>query len=551
MEERRLFIALALSFVVLTALRMLLPPPRAAKPSPVPVARASPSPQASQAPPREARAGAESSVPSPVAAEHEQRVEVNGPELALAFNNRGARLLSWKLKRFTDRNGRPEELVQVARGTVRPLDLETGDAALDEKLQGALFRPSHETLTLDGRTEQTLSFEYADDEVQVRKILTFGSNGYLVQVAASVQQRGQELPKRLVWGPGIGTPSPEEKAVQGYLPPHAVFCAEPKVERLTPEQLSAPQSLPAVSWAGVESTYFAALWIPVGAGRAEAKSVGVPGEDGKPVPTTVVSLDLGTSQAPALLFVGPKDYRLLSGLGHGLQRVVPIGDWIGVLVVPLMDLLRWVHGRVYNYGWSIVVLTVLINVVMAPLRHYSIANGMRMAKMAPEMKVIQERYRKVPALDPRRQDMQKEMGELYARHGMNMGTQMLVGCLPILLTLPFLWAFYRVLTLSIDLRGAAYLWIPDLSQKDPLFVTPLLMGVSMLVMQRMTPSTMDPSQQRIMMIMPLMLVVMFFAAPAGLNLYWLVSNLCSIVQQGATLKLLKAAEAERKERRRA
>ena len=180
---------------------------------------------------------------------------------------------------------------------------------------------------------------------------------------------------------------------------------------------------------------------------------------------------------------------------------------------------------------------------MAPLRHYSIANGIKMAKLSPEMKVIQERYRKVPALDPRRQEMQKEVAALYARHGMSMGTQMAVGCLPLLLTMPFLIAFYRVLMVSIDLRGAAFLWIPDLSQKDPLYVTPILMGVSMLAMQRMTPTTMDPAQQRIMLIMPLVLVVMFFAAPAGLNLYWLASNVCSIVQQGITLRVLRAREA--------
>ena len=194
-----------------------------------------------------------------------------------------------------------------------------------------------------------------------------------------------------------------------------------------------------------------------------------------------------------------------------------------------------------NYGWSIVLLTVLINLVMAPFRHYSIANGLKMAKLAPEMRVIQERYRKVPLLDPKRQEMQKEIGELYARHGMSMGTQMAVGCLPILLTMPFLIAFYRVLQVSIELRGASFLWIPDLSQKDPFFITPVLMGLSMFVMQKMMPTTMDPAQQRIMMIMPLVLSGMFLWAPAGLNLYWLASNLCSIVQQGLTLRVAQDA----------
>ena len=277
-----------------------------------------------------------------------------------------------------------------------------------------------------------------------------------------------------------------------------------------------------------------------------------PGEDGKPRTAPQVALDLGTAPDPALLYVGPKDHHALASAGHDLRRVVPLGEWIGPIVLALMNLLRWVHGHVGNYGWSIVALTVLINLAMAPLRHYSIANGIKMAKLAPEMRVIQERYRKVPALDPRRQEMQKEVAALYARHGMSMSTQMMVGCLPLLLTMPFLIAFYRVLQVSIELRGAHFLWIPDLSQRDPLFITPVLMGASMFVMQKMTPTSMDPAQARMMMIMPVVLMAMFFAAPAGLNLYWLASNLCSIVQQGVTLRIVHAGAetAGRKDRRR-
>jgi YidC/Oxa1 family membrane protein insertase len=154
------------------------------------------------------------------------------------------------------------------------------------------------------------------------------------------------------------------------------------------------------------------------------------------------------------------------------------------------------------------------------------------------MRQIQDRYRKVPLMDPRRQQMQDEVAALYSRHGMNMGSQMLVGCLPLLLTMPFLFAFYRVLTVSVELRGAGFLWIPDLAAKDPLYITPVLMAGSMFVMQKMMPTTMDPAQQRIMLLMPVMLGVMFFAAPSGLNLYWLTSNLWSIVQQAVSLRLL-------------
>jgi YidC/Oxa1 family membrane protein insertase len=317
------------------------------------------------------------------------------------------------------------------------------------------------------------------------------------------------------------------------------------VEIFPPAKLApSGQALGAVVWAGVESHYFAALFVPPGtAGGVALRPVTLPAhEDGKPNLAPLVSVDLGSAAEPALLYVGPKEYHEMTGAGHQLSRLViwQMGDWIGPpIVVPLMGLVRWVHSHVGNYGWSIVLVTILINLVMAPFRHYSIANGMKMAKISPEMKVIQERYRKVPLMDPKRQEMQEEMAALYAKHGMNMGTQMLVGCLPLLLTMPFLMGFYRVLSISIELRGAPFLWIPDLSHKDPLYLTPVLMGLSMFAMQKMTPSTMDPAQQRMMTIMPIVFSAMFFGAAGGLNLYWLSSNLCAIVQQAITLRILR------------
>src|SRR2546430_204510 len=139
--------------------------------------------------------------------------------------------------------------------------------------------------------------------------------------------------------------------------------------------------------------------------------------------STAAAVLLGPTDT-ALLYVGPKEHRRLAALGHDLARIVPIGDWIGPIVLLFIEVLRWLHAHVGNYGWSVILLTVAINIVMSPLRHYGIVNGVKMAKIAPEMKVIQERYRKVPALDPKRQEMQKEMGALYERHGMSMGTQM-------------------------------------------------------------------------------------------------------------------------------
>jgi YidC/Oxa1 family membrane protein insertase len=550
MEERRLLLAVALSLLVLTAYSLLFAPPPA---PPTPGMTPSPATAGSVpavALPAEARP-APSNVPATtalVADERERRVEVVAPDYTVAFTNRGARPVSWKLARYRDHRGDPEEMVPAQGSGARPLDVETGEPAVDVRLREALYQASSESVSVSGTEPQTLRFSWSDGEIAAEKILAFRSSG-LVSLTVSVTRNGQPLTPRLVWGPGVANASPEERDVRGYQEPTGVALLQGGVQTFPAAKLPpAGQPLDGVRWVGVESQYFAALFVaPSGIARASVRSVTLPPQaDQKAQVAAVAAVD---AAEPVLLFVGAKDYRAMAKLGHGLERVVPVGDWIGPIVVVLMGLLRWVHERVGNWGWSIVLLTILINLVMAPFRHYSIVNGLKMAKISPEMRVIQERYRKVPLMDPKRQLMQEEIGALYARHGMSMSSQMMVGCLPLLLTMPFLFAFYRVLSVSVELRGAPFLWISDLAQKDPLFLTPVLMGVSMFAMQRMTPSTMDPAQQRVMMLMPLMLAGMFLWAPAGLNLYWLTSNLWSILQQGLSMKLLRPAEAGAREKR--
>jgi YidC/Oxa1 family membrane protein insertase len=558
MEERRLLVAVALSLLVLAGYQMLFPPAPRPTPPPSPVASgAAPSPPAAPSPsatpavaspsPRRG-GGAITASPKPtavprVADERERRVEAQGPDLVVAFSNKGARLLSWQLLSHHDSRGRPEEMVPAVREGPYPLDMETGQADIDERLRNALFRAEPADLKV-GPAGGELRFEYAEGDLRASKVLRFPAQGYLVEVRASVESGGRVLPVKVLWGPGVANPSAEEQEVQGYQPPQAVYRTPAGVERVPADKIGGQRALTGLQWVGVESTYFAALWVLPSPGMpAEVRAVPLPAADGKVHAAPMAAVTLGADTS-ARLFVGPKDYQLLAGAGDELKDVVPVGDWIGPIVVPLMGLLRWVHRHVGNYGWAIVLLTVVINVVMAPLRHFSIANGLKMAKMAPEMRVIQERYRKVPLMDPKRQDMQQEMTELYQRHGMSMSTQMLVGCLPLLLTMPFLIAFYRVLQVSIELRGAPFMWIVDLSRKDPVFLTPVLMGLSMFVMQKMMPTAMDPAQQKIMMIMPAALSIMFLWAPAGLNLYWLASNVCSIIQQGITMKILQARDPD-------
>jgi YidC/Oxa1 family membrane protein insertase len=547
MEERRLLLAVALSLVVLTAYSLLFaPPPAPPAASPAPTPASAPVAAAVASPVAPAEAPSVPASPA-VSDERERRVEVQAPDYTVAFTNKGARPVSWTLARFRDSQGAPEEMVPARGAGLRPLDVETGDPAIDARLREALYQPSSETLSVSGHEPRTLRFSWSDGELAAEKTLEFRETG-LVGVTVSVSRAGQRLPARLLWGPGVGNPSAAEREVQGYQEPRGVALAGGVAEPLPAAKLPpAGRDLSGVEWVGVESHYFAALFVAPGAAAA-LRPVQVPARtDEKPMVLPVAVVD-ASGPAPVQLFVGAKDYQAMAKLGHGLERVVPVGDWIGPIVVALMGILRLVQSHVGNWGWSIVVLTVLINLAMAPFRHYSIVNGLKMAKLSPEMKAIQERYRKVPLMDPRRQQMQEEIGALYAKHGMSMGSQMMVGCLPLLLTMPFLFAFYRVLTVSVELRGAPFLWISDLAQKDPLFLTPVLMGVSMFVMQKLTPSTMDPAQQRIMMLMPLMLAGMFLWAPAGLNLYWLTSNLWSILQQGVSMKLLRPAEAPRERR---
>jgi YidC/Oxa1 family membrane protein insertase len=205
------------------------------------------------------------------------------------------------------------------------------------------------------------------------------------------------------------------------------------------------------------------------------------------------------------------------------------------LVVPLLRALKWVNGFVGNYGWSIIVLTVLINLAMFPLRHKSVVSMRRMQDLQPEVKTIQERYAKLKMSDPARQKMNTELMSLYRERGVNPAS----GCVPMLLTLPVLFAFYSMLSVAIELRGAPFVgWIHDLSLYDPLYITPVLMGVTQFVQTKMTPSTMDPMQQKMMMLMPIIFMSMFLWAPSGLVLYWTTSNLWAIGQQVVTNRLI-------------
>ena len=210
-----------------------------------------------------------------------------------------------------------------------------------------------------------------------------------------------------------------------------------------------------------------------------------------------------------------------------LTRAVAFNAWFGWLAVPLLSALKWLHGIVRNWGWSIVLLTVLINVAMFPLRHKSVVSMRRMQEIQPQIKAIQDRYANLKMTDPARQKMNTEVMNLYREKGVNPAS----GCVPMLLMMPVLFAFYSLLSQAIELRGAEFAWIHDLSRPDPYFVIPILVGLTMFWQTWMNPTTADPAQRNMMLVMPIMFSFIFLTTAAGTALYWLISNIWGIGQQ--------------------
>jgi YidC/Oxa1 family membrane protein insertase len=278
------------------------------------------------------------------------------------------------------------------------------------------------------------------------------------------------------------------------------------------------------TFAGVDNHYFAAVALPgPGETRVDYRAVSTVNSEHDLVAFDL-TVDDGVAEIP--MFIGPKDFDILAVVHPDLVRVIDFG-WLSMLVVPLHRTLKWIYGFLGNYGWSIILLTVLINIVIFPLRHKSVVSMRKMQELQPEMKAIQARYADLKATDPGKQKMNQEVMELYRKHGANPAS----GCLPMLLTMPILFAFYRLLSMAIEIRGAPFMfWITDLSMHDPFYVTPVVMGASMVVQQRLQPSAADPTQQKIMMMMPVMFTFMFLWAPGGLVIYWLTSNVIGIGQ---------------------
>ena len=561
--ELRLLLAFALSFAIVLLSRSLLVRPT---PPSGPKAVAKQAKPEMPSPPVE-RPAPSVTIPPPVQATQqvaEQQVTVESDLYQVTFSSRGAVVKSWALKSYRDEMNHPLELVDpaAARQFGYPLSLWTTDEALRQEVNSALFRSS-----ATGRLKAPvmLTFEYSGSRNAARKEILITEKGYVAEVKTDLWSDGKAMPHATAWWGGFG--DVHDIGMRGNIVD--VYYRDPeKMVRVTPtdikgEEISATGSF---SFAGIEDRFFAATFLisptlsgetaqPLGSSPESAKPQGgtlEPIAEGGPAPLRVIAFrqdgslpgqqrkrpsvgvavgSLESSQNHLRLFVGPKDTEILAAISPRMPELVDYG-WFAIVAKPLFVAMRWIHGHIVpNYGWSIIFLTVFINFALFPLKVKSLRSGMKMQKLQPQIRAIQDKYKQYKMKDPRKQKMNQELMDLYKEHGVNP----VGGCLPMLLQMPFLYGFYKVLVVSIEMRHAPWIWwVHDLSAPEslPVRVLPLAMCATQFILQRMSPVTSpDPAQQKMMMFMPVMFLFLFWGFSSGLVLYWLTGNLVGIAQQ--------------------
>jgi YidC/Oxa1 family membrane protein insertase len=561
--EKRLVAAFALSVLILLgwsliSKKLLPPPPPQAAPA-APAAAPAPSETAPiVAPPESPATGAKDAAGVAAeagTAEQEMRLETKLAEIVLT--NKGGRVLSWKLKQF-ESAGRAVDFVSSAarRDDLLPLALVFEDRAILPGINAALFAATR-TEDPSGRTH--VDFRWSDGAGSaVEKSFVFHPDQPLIDVDIKAVDRGRAVTSRLSWGPGFEVEDPKHRS-NTYYNGQALVYDGAQVTRYAKRKIDTTIAIPETArlqWAGLEDQYFTALVLPAGAGGAvtiapfSQSALAIPGksvpEDLAAAPVIAVAIPEGKAQ----LFVGPKNFGLLSSLGHGLEKAVWFSSYqpIYVCAKPVFLALRFVHDHwVSNYGVAIILLTVGLRLLLFPLNQYSMVKMRKVAgdmqRVQPKLKAIQAKYKKSKDPDSRAK-MNTETMELYKREGVNPfgGVS---GCLPLLIQMPILWAFFDVLTATVELRGAPFFgWIHDLTHPDPFWITPILMGGTMFVQQKMTPTAnVDPQQQRMMLFMPVIFTVMFGSLPSGLVLYYFVNNLLGIGQQWLVNRHIARLEA--------
>ncbi len=469
----------------------------------------------------------------------------------ITFSNKGAVVRSWVLKKYKDTTGRPLDLVhpEAAAKLGFPMSLYTYDPGLTAGLNQALFVPS---ATGEVNAPGQVQFRYSDGQTVVTKTFRFDET-YVLHAEVSVERGGAPVRALLSWPGGFG----DQENLQAYAGAQLDTFSNGHEQHLAPKKVSGGETLNGpFDWAGVSDLYFAAVFLPEQAATATVAAfhdeltvakdfrkngvgTGVPARDAKKgatvnVPLLGVAVGSTGGSVATRIYVGPKAVNVLKNIHAADPRVTlePLLEFgfFGIIGKYLFLALQLIHAHVAsNWGWAIVILTVVINLIILPLRVKTMQSGLKMQRIQPQMDAIKAKYKSLKVTDPKRNEMNAEIMQLQKDNGVNM----FGGCIPTLIQMPLLFAFFGMLPKVVELRQAHWYWLPDLTAADPYHILPIVMVVSQFLVQFYTPSPgVDRDQQRMMaFMMPAISGYMTWSYASGLALYWSVGNLIGIAQQ--------------------
>lgn len=527
--EKRLLLAIVLSFVLIflyQALFMKEPPPAETQPPPpveteqkaetrpaqIPIPQEKPAETVPPAEPEEIR---------PIAEQNESEIYIDTPLYSAIWTNKGAALKSWKLKQHLDEEGDPLELVSrdSADISLYPFIIQTGDPDFDQKINSALFKPSLTQLDLSPGEEQEIRFQFADDMGnRAEKILVFKGGKYDLDVRVQVWKNNQPVEPSLIWGPNFGNITDASSSRFGSTRGVSIYSGRKVLRHEDRKFDPAKSAYNFVDWAAYDDQYYAAIFIT---SPQQASANYVQFEMNQ-----IVYYYLAVNHVEKV-YIGPKQYDILTEVGSEAKRVVRFGLF-GFIAEILYMGLRSVQKVIPNWGLSIILLTVVIKILFFPLTYSSTKSMAKMAELQPKIKALKAKYKKAKQDIEQRRKLNEETMKLYKEHGVNPAG----GCLPMLIQLPIFWGFFRLLMVAVEFRHSPFfLWITDLSVRDPYYITPILMGATQFISQKMTPTSGDATQQRMMLIMPVVMTIFFLNFPSGLILYWLTNNVLQIGQQ--------------------
>ncbi len=527
--EKNLLIAFALMGVVIFGTQYFMPQ---APPAPVKKEAAQPAPATPVPAPSVAKApeAAAPGTPAVMGAKEEvSRIETD--LYRVEFSNKGGVVTSWILKQFKDSKGQPLELVHgpAREKAGNPFAIQLNGRDMNPNLNWYLFAVSK---AADGLG---IDFNYANGNTRAHKSFRFDRSKYVVDVQSELVLNGVPTQHNLAWRGGFG----DHFAFNGHSLGTTVRYSQStnKLETKSAKDASNGWSTDTGNYvfAGIQDQFFTAVAINRGGGPVELQTTSdtfVPysSTDKKEEPNIGMAVG-GSASNKFAFYIGPKDLDILKLVDPRLEQLVDFGTWFGIVAKPLFYALNYVNTNfIHNYGWSIIVVTIIINLLTLPLKMSSMKSMQKTALVQPELQRINDKYKGISMTDPKAAQKNEEVMELYKKHGINPAG----GCLPLMLQMPFLIGFYSVLSVAIEMRQAQWFWVADLSQPEtiPIRILPILMVVTQFLLQRMTPSAgMDPQQQKIMMFMPLMFAFMFYGASSGLVLYWLTGNAFAMLQQ--------------------